>query len=81
MLAAKYEKLTFEIERWENRPRSKLRSRTVRSTSRIDEIDEWMIAGLQREFSAAQNIAQKSVVLFWVLSGSKSFEMIQNPCK
>jgi len=33
----------------------------VRSTSRIDEIDEWMIAGLQREFSAAQNIAQKSV--------------------
>ena len=64
MLAAKYEKLTFEIERWENRPRSKLRSRTVRSTSRIDEIDEideWMIAGLQREFSAAQNIAQKSV--------------------
>jgi len=64
VLAAKYEKLTFEIERWENRPRSKLRSRTVRSTSRIDEIDEideWMIAGLQREFSAAQNIAQKSV--------------------
>jgi len=61
VLAAKYEKLTFEIERWENRPRSKLRSRTVRSTSRIDEIDEWMIAGLPREFSAAQNIAQKSV--------------------